>query len=97
MRPVLHGDVSSAARALLAAAPDCRERLCIRMIGEAELAHRHVAETGRLHPLYGNGSLMAAARGRKLADEPSFDDRQYCQCFELVLRCLIQRSLTCRT
>ncbi len=90
MRPVLHGDLSSAARALLAAPHPSRTRLCVQMIAEAELADAHVQKTGRLHPLYGNGSLMATARTRVLADEPGFDDVQYCQCFEMVLRQLIR-------
>ncbi len=62
------------------------------MVAEAELADRHVQRTGRLHPLYGNGSLMTAARTRVLADEPGFDDLDYCQCFEMVLRQLILRQ-----
>lgn len=90
MRPVLHGDVSSAARALLLVPQSERDRFCIRMIAEAELADKHVADTGKLHPLFGNGSLMAAARSRKLGDEPSFDDVQYCQCFEMVMHHLIR-------
>lgn len=94
MRPVLHGDVSAAARVLLAAPPDTREALCVRMLAEAELAHRHVSATGRLHPLHGNGSLMATAHNRRLADEPGFDDLQYCQCFEVVLRNLIRFQLS---
>lgn len=94
MRPVLHGDVSAAARALLTAPPPHRDRLCARMIAEAELADRHVAVTGRLHPQFGNGSLMAAARSRPLADEPSFDDTDYCQCFETVLRHLIRFQIS---
>lgn len=94
MRPVLHGDVSAAARALLNAPPADREQLCIRMINEAQLADAHVGQTGRLHPLFGNGSLMASARNWQLAEEPNFDDLQYCQCFELVLRCLVQFHVT---
>ncbi|WP_420586790.1 hypothetical protein [Ruegeria sp.] len=90
MRPVLHGDVSAAARVLLTAPPANRDRLCARMIHEAELADKHVVKTGTLHPLFGNGSLMATARNRLLADEPGFDDLNYCQCFELVLRHLIR-------
>ncbi|WP_425083002.1 hypothetical protein [Ruegeria profundi] len=69
-----------------------RRSLCIKMVAEAELADRHVQRTGRLHPLYGNGSLMTAARTRVLADEPGFDDLDYCQCFEMVLRQLIRRQ-----
>lgn len=94
MRPILHGDVTAAARVLLIAPREDRDRLCARMICEAELADKHVGQTGRLHPLFGNGSLMAAARNRQLAEEPSFDNLQFCQCFELVLRHLIERQLT---
>ncbi|WP_170382793.1 DUF7742 family protein [Ruegeria atlantica] len=96
MRTVLHGDISAAARALMAAPPSERDRLCSRMIEEAELADKHVIQKGKLHPIFGNGSLMAAARNRKLVDEPNFDDLQYCHCFELVLRHLI-RFLVNRT
>ena len=88
MRPVLHGDVSSAARVLLTAARADRETLCRQMLGEAEQADAHVARFRRLHPLWGNGSLMSAARKRTLAAEPTFDDTEYCICFETVLRCL---------
>ena len=96
MRPILHGDVSVAARALLAAPHADRGRLCARLIAEAEVAHHHVDETGRVHPVYGNGSLMAAAMGHNLADEPSFDDVTYCQCFEMVLHYLIRFHITQR-
>ncbi|WP_170468561.1 DUF7742 family protein [Ruegeria arenilitoris] len=96
MRPILHGDVSAAARVLLNAPPASRENLCTTMLREAELADIHVGQTGRLHPLFGNGSLMMAARTRSLADEPNFDDPQYCQCFEMVLRCLVHFHVTRR-
>lgn len=91
MRPVLHGDVSCAARALYAAAPGRRAVLCARMIAEAEEADRYRARHGRLHPRWGNGSLMAAARRYPLADEPGFDDPDYCRCFMQVLAMLARR------
>lgn len=91
MRSLLHGDVSSAARALYAAEPGRRAMLCRCMIGEAEAADRYRARQGRLHPRWGNGSLMAAARGHPLADEPGFDDPEYCRCFMLVLEALVRR------
>lgn len=96
MRPVLHGDISSAARALLVVPQSERVGLCIRMIAEAELADAHTTQTGKPHPVFGNGSLMATARTRMLMDEPSFDDVQYCQCFELVLRHLIRFQINRR-
>lgn len=92
MRPVLYGDVSSAARVLLGTAPDLRESLCRQMIGEAIAADRHRRHYRKPHPRWGNGSLMSAARRRRLSAEPGFDDPEYCACFELVLRCLRQRA-----
>ena len=89
MRPVLHGDVSDAARALLSAPRGMRRRLCRRMIAEAEAADSHRLRTGRLHPVWGNGSLMSAARKRRLPPEPNLDDLDYCHCMETVLACLI--------
>lgn len=93
MRPVLHGDVSSAARVLLCMPDADRRSACQRMILEAEAAERHMRRWRRAHPLWGNGSLMSAARKRMLADEPGFDDADYCLCFETVLRCLIERQI----
>lgn len=88
MRPVHHGDASSAARALLAVAPGARLALIRALFAEAETADRHLRETGRIHPQFGNGTLMAVARHRRLAVEPDFSDPDYSHCFELVLRCL---------
>lgn len=96
MRSLFHGDLSAAARALLAVPQSQRNSLCLKMIAEAEVADAHVRSSGRLHPLYGNGSLMAAARNRKLVDEPGFDDVSYCQWFELVLRQLVRFHLSQR-
>ena len=90
MRPVLHGDVSSAARVLLRVPQINRKSVCNKMINEAVAADKHVRCYGKLYPLFGNGSLMSAARKRILADEPGFDDLDYCACFEMVLRCLAQ-------
>ena len=91
MRPVLHGDVSNAARALLAVPSALRPSFCARLIAEAEAADSYAGRTGRLHPFWGNGSLMSAARMRVLANEPTFDDPEYCACFEMVLRGLCDR------
>jgi len=89
MRPVLHGDISAAARVLLRVCPQAREDLSRRMISEAEIADRHVLATGQLHPRFGNGSLMMAAFRHLPADEPNFDDTEYCRCVQTILRHLI--------
>jgi len=94
MRPVLHGDVTSAARALLLVKPEERRALCVQIFDQADLAEAYVQQHGRLHRLYGNGSLMAAARCFPLGDEPTFDNIDYCSCVMTVLEILMARS-TC--
>jgi hypothetical protein len=92
MRPVLSGDVSNTARALLREPAAQRQALCARIFEQAALATAFVRRHGRLHPRYGNGSLMAAARRNPLADEPGFDNVDYCQCHVLVMDRLIQQA-----
>lgn len=91
MRAVLFGDIEAAARALLNCPPDAREDLCDRIVAEAGLADRYVRRMGRLHPLWGNGTLRDAARRYGSPPAPGFDDRSYCTCFGLVLKALCHR------
>ena len=88
MRPVLHGDVISVARALLPLRAGKRRARCAQILAQADLAEAHVQRYGCLHRAYGNGSLMAAARSYPLADEPTFDDADYCHCVVTVLLAL---------
>lgn len=88
MRRVLHGDVTSLARVLLRVPPGRRAALCARVLQEADWADRHVRRLGRVHPLWGDGTLMSAARKRALADEPELSDPAYCSCLELVFATL---------
>lgn len=90
MRPVLHGDVSCAARALLGVAVPHRKAACARLINGAQIADEQCLETGRIHAEWGNGSLIAAARRYKLPPEPTFDDDDYCACVAIVLHTLIE-------
>lgn len=90
MRPILHGDVSSTARALLMIPFERRRDLCGTLIRQADKADQHARRTGYPHPRWGNGSLMSAARKHVLATEPGFDNLEYCQCFEMVLQMLIE-------
>lgn len=90
MRPVGHGDVTAAARAMLCVPPVAREALCKRMIQEADFADRYAKRMGRPHRDWGNGTLMAAARARPLADEPHLGEERYCRCLETVFRLLLE-------
>ncbi|MCB4455607.1 DUF7742 family protein [Leisingera sp. McT4-56] len=85
-QPVLPGDVSAVARALLRVPQDQRLSLCRRIFGGAAEAAAHCAVLGRLHRSWGDGSLSAAARRFELAEEPFLDDAAYLSCTRLVLR-----------
>lgn len=87
LRP-LYGDVSGAARALLAVPPGRRAAACREMVARAEIADAHRVAAHCRHPQFGNGSLMALARKSPLPPEPGFDDPDYCHAFETVLRVL---------
>jgi hypothetical protein len=92
MRPVLHGDVAVAGRVLLAAPPPARAALLARMLREADLADAWRQTTGRAHPVWGGGSLMAAAMARPRAPEPFLDDPDYAACLALVFEALVARA-----
>jgi len=89
MRPVLHGDVSMAARVLLSVPDPVRPIRMARLLREAEAADSHRRRTGRAHPVWGNGSLMAAAARLPRGPEPDFDDADYCRCWTVVFDALI--------
>ena len=92
MRPVGHGDVAAAACVLLHAPPEARAGLLARLLAEAETADAYRRELGRLHPLWGNGSLMGAAMGHPRAREPFLDEPDYAACMALVFEALVARG-----
>ena len=92
MRPVQHGDVTAAACVLLALPAEARHSALWRMLAEAESADAFRRETGRLHPLWGNGSLRAAALTRPRMAEPSLDRPDYARCMAMVFEALLARA-----
>lgn len=93
MRPLLHGDLAGAARALKLVQPGRRQAACRSWIRKAELADLHRKETGEIHLDWGNGSLMSVAFAQPKVDEPSFDDADYCRCFIVVLEEILRHKL----
>jgi hypothetical protein len=59
---------------------------------EAEWADRFTRRLGKPHPFWGNGTLLGAAKQRKWAAEPTFDDPAYCTAFEVVLSQLARQK-----
>lgn len=92
MRPVLHGDLVAAARALLPVAPPARPARLAALLEAAEMAEAHRRRTGRAHPRLGTGSLMAAAMRAPLPPEPGLDDSDYLACLALVAAALRDRA-----
>lgn len=90
MRPVLHSDVVAAARVLLLLPQQDRQAVMRQMLEQASNADLHHKRLKRGHPVWGNGSLMAAAMIRDLAPEPFLDDAEYCRCFMVVFEELIR-------
>lgn len=89
MRPVLHGDVVAAARALLTLPEAARPATIRRMLVLADAADAYRKRFGRAHSAWGNGSLMAAAMPAVRGPEPFLDAPDYCRCLSLVFDTLV--------
>jgi hypothetical protein len=56
-------DLLAGAGRLAQEPPLLRQALARQLLGEAHAAHHYMRRTGRPHPRWGNGSLMARALG----------------------------------
>ena len=92
MRPLLLGDVTGAARALMYVDENMRVSLARQMLAEAAVAEAHLAKTGKIHPRFGNGSLMAVAMTRPRMPEPRVDDADYVRCLVIVLEAVLDAA-----
>ena len=90
MRHVAPPDLSTAARALLALPAPARAAEAARLVAETEAADRYRKRVGRSHPLWGNGTLEGAARGRPLAEPRSMSDTDYLSCLAVVLDAILK-------
>lgn len=93
MRSVLLGDLTNAARAILMVPEADRQQFCARLLQNADWADCFGKRFRRPHAVWGDGSLMSAARKYPLVDEPSLGDLEYCKSLHLVLSALIDRQL----
>ena len=84
MRPVMHGDVTALARALMSVPADTRNQLCNLILSQTHSADCYRKRFNKPHSDWGNGSLMAMARGMGLQAEPELAHVDYCDCLERV-------------
>ncbi len=89
MRPVLHGDVVAAARALYPLEVGARATTLDSLLRRAAWADAFRKRTGRVHPVWGDGSLMAVALGQDPPPEPPLSDSVYCDCLAQVFEGLV--------
>ena len=92
MRPVLHGDLVAAARALRAVPGADRAALMRRMLAQAGWADAYRRALGRAHPEWGDGSLMAAAARFPQAREPFLSDAEWLDCLWVAVSALLARA-----
>jgi hypothetical protein len=84
MRQLLMGDLIAASRAVLVLPPDQRRQAIAKMLYHAHSADKFVKQTQKLHPQWGNGSLMAAA-ARPPGPEPFAGELAYLDALHDVL------------
>ena len=84
MRPVLHGDLTALARTLLPVPVVSLSQLYHYILSQAHSADCYRKRFNRPHPIWGNGSLIAAARSTDQQAEPDLANLEYCDCLELV-------------
>ena len=89
MRPILDGDLEAATRAVLHLPDGARAGAVRQLLDRASAADTYRKRMGRAHPLWGNGSLMAAARRGPLPPRPHPGDLRYCRALAEVLEAVI--------
>jgi len=99
MRPVLHGDIVAAARVLFLLPAAERPAALEDLFRRAAWADDYRRRTGRMHPVWGDGSLMSVALRRDTPPEPPLSDSGYCDCLAQVFEGLVawRRDLTRRS
>ena len=93
MRAATHGDVVVAARALLGLPPSHWNGELVRWLQLADWADRFRKRTGRVHPFWGNGTLMSAVMALRgpAGGEPALSDPAYLEAFATVIEALVLR------
>lgn len=76
---LMHTDAIAAARVLHCHPRERWQWILHRMLAEAASADQRRRKTGRMHPRWGDGSLMAAALRRQADPEPPLSDPAWCR------------------
>lgn len=82
----------AAARVLLAVPAPQRQFVARAILAEAHLADVQRINTGRLHPQFGNGTVLSAALTRPCAEPKSPGDIDYLRCIAAVLAVVLEQD-----
>lgn len=88
MRPLMPADLECATRSLLALPEGRWPGKARHLIARAERADRRRRELGRIDPVVGNGTLMAAALMDRPPPLPELCDARYCAALATLLDAL---------
>ncbi len=94
MRPILIGDILACARLLQRQPHALRLKLCAQWLYETHCADKYRKRKGRVHPKWGNGSLMArcTAKGPCALTPTSINCAEFRSCMALVLLAINRRN-----
>jgi len=84
MRAVLHVDIVTLGRCLLAVDADKRVPLCNRVFDQAHAGDKYRKRFGKHHRCYGSGSLASACWGLPRKPEPFLSDKDYAHCLYII-------------
>lgn len=88
MRRVLSGEVTLAARALLAVPIGARQDRAAQFLRRAEIADAYRLVQGQAHPDWGNGTLSGVLGPSALPAERFMEDPAYLACHLALLQAL---------
>lgn len=91
MRPVQIADIEITMRALLQTPSEQRYQHMQDICKRADTADRYRKRFGRLHPVDGNGTLMAAALAGAVAPRPRALTSEALGCLHIVLTALLNQ------
>ncbi|WP_299792351.1 hypothetical protein [uncultured Marivita sp.] len=90
--PVIYNDVLAAVSVVASVVPSRRHAVMVGLIADAERAARYRATHHAAHPVYGDGSLMAAALQYDRHGHISFQTQVGLEAWLCVLSALLERQ-----
>ena len=94
MRAILHTDVVTLARCLLAVEVDRRMPLCDKVFVMAHAGDKFRKRLGRYHHRFGAGTLASACWGLPRKPEPFLSNKDYADCMGVIFDRIADKNLS---